>query len=107
MKKLLLILLVLAGGYFAYHFLTTGEMSLVSDEPLTPAQEKLDELSEAFATAQSRYDQSQASAADTRAEITRIGDELKALRPQLTKETDTARVGKLLFEIEKFYKELL
>jgi len=116
MKKLLILILVIACGYLAFQFLTTGEISLPGDAELTPSQKQLRKLEADLDVARNAVDvawtdqkltsdEASAMVSDAIRDGGRIQRELHELVPKLTSEVDRARAAALEIEVRKFLKE--
>jgi Tfp pilus assembly protein PilO len=110
MKKLIALLVLVAGGYFAYQYLQKGEVEILDKGEKTPAQLELQRLEEQFNALRQRYEEGDFTAVDieaARAEADQIRDELQKLKPQLTSTSDQTKVGSLGLAIRKFKDEVL
>jgi hypothetical protein len=116
MKKLLIMVLVIFGGYLAFQFLTTGEVTLPGDSELTPDQQMLRQLEADFRSARDAFetawvsdemtsDEASAVVADAVREAERVAKELDDVAPRLKSEVDRARAARLEIEVRKFLKE--
>lgn len=111
MKKLIALLILVAGGYFAYKYFRAGDVAILDQGPLTPAQTELKELEAKFQQLKDKYESgeisSQADVESARNEAERITADLKKLREDLTTNRDKTKVGQLMLEIKKFEDEVL
>jgi predicted negative regulator of RcsB-dependent stress response len=111
MKKLIALLIIVAGGYFAYQYFKSGDVGILEQEPSTPAQVKLMELEAEFQELKDRYEAGEISSSveveSARREADRISADLKSVREDLTANRDKTKVGQLMLEIKKFKDEIL
>ena len=110
MKKLIALLILVAGGYLVYQYLQQGEVEILDQGEPTAAEIELGQLEEQFKTLKDRYEQGDLSAVEVeaaRTEAEEIRDKLKKITPELTKSRDKAKVGQLGLEIKKFKDEVL
>jgi hypothetical protein len=110
MKKLIALLVLVAGGYFVYQYLHKGEIELLDQGEKTPAQLELQRLEEQFNVLKQRYEEESFTATEieaARKEAEQIREELKKLQPRLTKSSDKAKIGPLMLAIRKFKDEVL
>jgi predicted nucleic acid-binding Zn-ribbon protein len=111
MKKLIALLVMVAGGYFAYQYFRAGDVAILDQGPPTPAQAELKQLEARLQQLKDRYESGEISSTaeveSARNEADKISAELKKLREDLTKNRDKTKVGRLMLEIKKFKDEIL
>ena len=111
MKKLITLLVIVAGAYLAYQYLQKKDLAILEKGELTPAQVRLKECEERFQVLRTRFDEGQiTSGTDVEAarnDAERIATELKELRNDLTSNRDKTKVAQLLLEIRKYKDEIL
>ena len=113
MKKLVVLILIGAGGLVAYNYFTTGELSLIPSSSISAESEELKKLEKTFRRAQNKLTQGSRAAAitglDTPADVTgamrEIEDVEKALislKRRMASESAKKKVDRLLSEIRAF-----
>lgn len=116
MKRLLILVLVVVGGYLAFQFLTTGRIAILGESELTPDQQKLRSLEKDFGSARDTFesawtdedlssDEASAMVVNAIRDAERVQRELDDVAPRLRSEVDRARAARLEIQVRKFLKE--
>ena len=115
MKKLVVLILIVAAGLIAYNYYTTGEISLIPSSSLSEEERELKQLEKVFHKAQNEIIQASRAASitglDTPSDVTgamreieRVEQALIALKRRISSEQTKTKVERLLSQIRAFKK---
>jgi hypothetical protein len=115
MKKLVVLILIVAAGLVAYNYYTTGEISLIPSSSLSEEERELKQLEKVFHKAQNEIIQASRAASITgldtpsdvtgaMSEIERVEQALIALKRRISSEQAKTKVERLLSKVRAFKK---
>lgn len=113
MTKIIMLIIIVAAGFVAYNYFTTGEMSLMPFSTLSEEEQEVKSLADSFRNAQKMVIQAERGAAvggignidivgDEMNAIDRIAREIVTLKNSLESESAIKEAERLEREIEKF-----